>query len=169
MRMLANQVKAAMPAQPGSAKTKTQAEQSAPTYDEDFFKQLEMTDHASRLEDVLRDLTQRGFGVQVFSKAVTYAKRIHRDLEPQARLERVRNVYQRVKISFEAERQRRDNLETHIASAPDEATRQELRPSFEQCEQRLKGLNLVLLYYASGLKCIYEEREEASDHSEAQA
>lgn len=77
--------------------------------------------------------------------------------------------YQRVKISFEAERQRRDNLETHIASAPDEATRQELRPSFEQCEQRLKGLNLVLLYYASGLKCIYEEREEASDHSEAQA
>ncbi|XP_075734270.1 PDZ domain-containing protein 8 [Rhipicephalus microplus] len=169
MRMLANQVKAAMPAQPDSAKEKTQAEQPAPTYDEDFFKQLEMTDNASRLDDVLSNLTQRGFGIQVFSKAVTSAKHIHRDLETHARLERVRNVYQRVKITFEAERQRRDKLESQIASAPDEATRQELRPAFEQCEQRLKGLNLVLLYYASGLKYIYEDRERASDHCEAQA
>ncbi|KAH8024823.1 hypothetical protein HPB51_001237 [Rhipicephalus microplus] len=169
MRMLANQVKAAMPAQPDSAKEKTQAEQPAPTYDEDFFKQLEMTDNASRLDDVLSNLTQRGFGIQVFSKAVTSAKHIHRDLEPHARLERVRNVYQRVKITFEAERKRRDKLESQIASAPDEATRQELRPAFEQCEQRLKGLNLVLLYYASGLKYIYEDRERASDHCEAQA
>lgn len=136
-------------------------------YDDDFFKQLEMTDNASRLEDVLRDLTKRGFGLQVFSKAVTSAKQIHHDMDPQARMERVRNVYQRVKISFEAERQRRDKLETQIASAPDEATRQELRPAFEQCEQRLKGLNLILLYYASGLKCIYEEHEDASEHSEA--
>ncbi|KAH6934737.1 hypothetical protein HPB50_000408 [Hyalomma asiaticum] len=178
MRLLANQVKASMPTQSVTSKGKTQTAPSSPSlssacascvsqYDDDFFKQLEMTDNASRLEDVLRDLTKRGFGLQVFTKAVTSAKQIHHDMDPQARMERVRNVYQRVKISFEAERQRRDKLETQIASAPDEATRQELRPAFEQSEQRLKGLNLILLYYASGLKCIYEEHEDASEHSEA--
>lgn len=74
-----------------------------------------------------------------------------------------------MKISFEAERQRRDKLEEQLANTPDEATRQELRPSLEHCEQRLKGLNLVLLYYASGLKHIYEEHDEGSEHSEAPA
>ncbi|XP_049522384.1 PDZ domain-containing protein 8-like [Dermacentor silvarum] len=170
MRLLANVVKAQMPIQSFGAKAKpVTSAPSSPTYEDEFFKQLEMTDSGSRLEEILRDLSHRGFGVQVFSKAVTAAKHIHSDLEPQARMERVRNVYQRVKISFEGERQRRDKLEEQLANTPDEATRQELRPSLEHCEQRLKGLNLVLLYYASGLKHIYEEHDEGSEHSEAPA
>ncbi|KAH6937254.1 hypothetical protein HPB50_026208 [Hyalomma asiaticum] len=103
MRLLANQVKASMPTQSVTSKGKTQTAPSSPSlsracapcvsqYDDDFFKQLEMTDNASRLEDVLRDLTKRGFGLQVFSKAVTSAKQIHHDMDPQARMERVRNV-----------------------------------------------------------------------------
>ncbi|XP_065282940.1 PDZ domain-containing protein 8-like [Dermacentor albipictus] len=171
MRLLANVVKAQRPAQSPVPKTKavTTVVQPLPTqYEDDFFKQLEMTDNASRLEEVLRHLSHRGFGMELFSKAVTAAKHMHSDLKPQARMERVRNVYQRVKVSYEAERQRKDKLEEQLTKAPDEATRQALRPLLEQCEQRLKGLNLVLLYYASGLKHIYEEHE-GSGHSEAPA
>ncbi|XP_054929782.1 uncharacterized protein [Dermacentor andersoni] len=171
MRLLANVVKAQRPAQSFVPKTKTvtTVQPLQTQYEDDFFKQLEMTDNGSRLEEVLRNLSHRGFGMQLFTKAVTAAKHMHSDLEPQARMERIRNVYQRVKISFEAERQRKDKLEEQLTKAPDEAARQALRPSLEQSEQRLKGLNLVLLYYASGLKHIYEEHDEGSEHSEVPA
>ncbi|KAK8763363.1 hypothetical protein V5799_034025 [Amblyomma americanum] len=128
-----------------------------------------MTDNASQLEDVLRDLAGRGFGVQTFSKAVNAAKNIHANMEPQARMERVRNVYQKVKTLFEAERARKDKLQEQLQTAPDDISRQELHRAFEACELRVKSLNLVLLYYASGLKHIYEEHDEGTEHSEGAA
>ncbi|XP_077560421.1 uncharacterized protein LOC144175193 [Haemaphysalis longicornis] len=166
MRLLENEVKAALPATAANAKTPKSLSTGAAAADDAFFKRLELTDNASGLENVLQGLAARGYGMETFAEAVKAAKKIHGDLEPQARVDRVRNVYQIVKGAFESERERKDKLGAQLSTAADEATRQELRQSYEASELRLKGLNLVLLYYASGLKHLYEEHDEGSERTE---
>ncbi|CAN7978626.1 unnamed protein product, partial [Ixodes persulcatus] len=91
--------------------------------DREFFKDLELTEHAGQLESVLKRLASKGFGLRMYAAAGEQAKLLHADLDEQHRMDRVRH--------FNA--------------------------GLAKSEQRLKGLNLVLLYYASGLKYLYEE------------
>ncbi|CAN7978724.1 unnamed protein product, partial [Ixodes persulcatus] len=98
--------------------------------DREFFKELELTEHAGQLESVLKRLASKGFGLRMYAAAGEQAKLLHADLDEQHRMDRVR----------------------HTAS--DAA---EFNAGLAKSEQRLKGLNLVLLYYASGLKYLYEE------------
>ncbi|CAN8013079.1 unnamed protein product, partial [Ixodes pacificus] len=100
--------------------------------DREFFKELELTEHAGQLEGVLKHLASKGFGLRMYAVAGEQAKLLHADLDDQQRMDRVRR--------FNA--------------------------GLAKSEQRLKGLNLVLLYYASGLKHLYEGAgSEQSDRS----
>lgn len=123
--------------------------------DRDFFRKLEMQDTASGLNGALNYLSTRQYGLRMYAVAVEEAKRIHEDLPPEQRMERVRKVYQRVKTEHDKEKADRDKLQARAKTHPDAANAKALASA----EERVKNLNLLLLYYASGLKHIYEDQE----------
>ncbi|XP_065289556.2 uncharacterized protein [Dermacentor albipictus] len=65
------------------------------------------------------------------------------------------NEYQRVKTVYEREKVERERLQARAKTHHDAATAKALAAA----EERVKNLNLLLLYYASGLKCLYENQE----------
>ncbi|CAN8006106.1 unnamed protein product, partial [Ixodes hexagonus] len=86
-----------------------------------------MSERAGQLENVLDRLSKKGFGLRMYALAAgEQAEYLHFDLEEKERMDRVRSVV------------------TDASAA------------LAKVEQRLKGLNLVLLFYASGLKFLYE-------------
>ncbi|XP_037567487.1 uncharacterized protein LOC119448073 [Dermacentor silvarum] len=114
-----------------------------------------MQDTASGLNGALNYLSTRQYGLRMYAVAVEEAKRIHEDLPPEQRMERVRKVYQRVKTEHDKEKADRDKLQARAKTHPDAANAKALASA----EERVKNLNLLLLYYASGLKHIYEDQE----------
>lgn len=62
-----------------------------------------------------------------------------------------------MKVVFETEQQKKESLQSQAAAAKTASAAAEFNAGLAKSEQRLKGLNLVLLYYASGLKYLYEE------------
>lgn len=124
--------------------------------DREFFRRLEMSDSASGLNGALKYLETKQYGLRMYAVAVEEAKHIHEDLPPDERMERVRRVYQRVKAEYDKEKEERDKQQARAKTRP------ETPGSAAQAaaaEERLKNLNLLLLYYASGLKHIYEEHD----------
>lgn len=63
--------------------------------------------------------------------------------------------YQRVKAVYEREKVERERLQARTKTHHNAASAKALAAA----EERVKNLNLLLLYYASGLKCIYEDQE----------
>ncbi|XP_075742068.1 uncharacterized protein LOC142794809 [Rhipicephalus microplus] len=124
--------------------------------DREFFRKLEMSDTASGLNRALKYLESKQYGLRMYAVAVEEAKNIHRDLPADARTERVRQVYHRVKAEYEREKEEREKAQARAKAHPNDAG------SVAQAaaaEERLKNINLLLLYYASGLKHIYEDHE----------
>lgn len=60
--------------------------------DREFFKELELTEHAGQLESVLKSLASKGFGLRMYAVAGEQAKLLHADLDEQQRMDRVRRV-----------------------------------------------------------------------------
>ncbi|KAL3242887.1 hypothetical protein MRX96_020903 [Rhipicephalus microplus] len=115
-----------------------------------------MSDTASGLNRALKYLESKQYGLRMYAVAVEEAKNIHRDLPPDARTERVRQVYHRLKAEYEREKEEREKAQARAKAHPNDAG------SVAQAaaaEERLKNINLLLLYYASGLKHIYEDHE----------
>ncbi|KAK8785977.1 hypothetical protein V5799_007658 [Amblyomma americanum] len=117
--------------------------------DREFFRKLELSDSASGLNTVLKNLQAKQYGLRMYAVAVEEARHIHEDLPPEQRMERVRNVYHRVKAAFEKEQRERLQVQSKSKAG--------LSSPLASSEERIKHLNLVLLYYASGLKHIYEK------------
>ncbi|XP_075544842.1 uncharacterized protein LOC142578973 [Dermacentor variabilis] len=123
--------------------------------DREFFRKIEMSDTTNALNGALNYLNGKQYGLRMYAVAVEEAKHIHKDLPPEQRIERVRKVYQRVKAVYEREKLERERLQARTKTHHDAASAKALAAA----EERVKNLNLLLLYYASGLKCIYEDQE----------
>ncbi|XP_064481653.1 PDZ domain-containing protein 8-like isoform X2 [Ornithodoros turicata] len=130
--------------------------------DRKFFKSLEMTDDTHNLNAILEDLDRRDYSMRMYAVASHQAKFLHQELNGEERLNRVHNVYQKVKVVFERERQQKGKLEAALAAATTSNAKSEIVAKLTQCDKRIKHLNLVLLYYACGLKHLYAERHETT-------
>ncbi|XP_064481658.1 PDZ domain-containing protein 8-like isoform X2 [Ornithodoros turicata] len=129
---------------PGSADHKVEE-------DRKFFKSLEMNADAENLNHILDSLSHRIFDLRLFAIANEQAKFLHDDLKGDERRKRIENVYQKVKAVFEKEKQNKEKLSASVAAATGGA-KSEAETKLAQCGKRLKAINLVLLYYACGLK-----------------
>ncbi|KAL1429337.1 hypothetical protein MTO96_016350 [Rhipicephalus appendiculatus] len=106
-----------------------------------------MSDTASGLNRALKYLESKQYGLRMYAVAVEEAKHIHKDLPPEQRTERVRQVYHRVKAEYEKEREEREKAQARAKAHPDDAGSVAHAAA---AEERLKNINLLLLYYAFG-------------------
>ncbi|XP_077560425.1 PDZ domain-containing protein 8-like [Haemaphysalis longicornis] len=123
----------------------------------EFLRRLELNEAGTDLSTVLKMVASKQVGMGTFGLAVNEASNIHADLPPDTRLERVRNGYHKVKAEYESEKSKRDDLAAQVKAVKN--PRMSLVSALAASEERLKALNLILLYYASGLKHLYEQQQ----------